>query len=124
MDVNEKRKFPRLPINVGIKYEITDPKAAETKSTQSKNISVGGICIIALEKMPVGSTLNLNFFLPDDKKIIKAKGKIAWSKEFSIGSDNNKAYDLGIEFIQIAKSDRKRIDKYVGMQLIPAKTKE
>ena len=122
MEGHEKRKFPRLPLNVGIKYEIGEPAPSSIKATKTRNISEGGICIIALEKLPVGSTLDLDFFLPDDKKIIKAKGKVAWVNEFSVGNDANKAYDLGIEFVQINKSDTQKINKYVNLQLMPEKT--
>lgn len=124
MEVHEKRRYPRLPLNLGIKYEIASPQDSETVTTQTKNISAGGICIIAFKKMSVGLNLNLYFFLPDNEKTIQAKGKTAWIQEFSVGNDNNKAYDLGIEFTEIAEADSKRIAKYINLQLAPEKNKE
>jgi len=122
MEGYEKRKYPRLPLNMGIKYEIADPQVPGTENTQTINISAGGICIIAFKEMAVGLNLNLRFFLPDDENTIQAKGRIAWAQEFSVGSGNHKAYNIGIEFTQIAEADSKKITKYVNMQLTPGKT--
>lgn len=125
MEGYEKRKFPRLPLNVGVKYEISKLTVSKKKSIQTKNISSGGICIVALEEIAEGTIIDFTFALPNDDKIINAKGKIVWIKEFSVGDENNnKAYDLGVEFIQISKSDREKINQYVNMKLVPDKTKE
>jgi hypothetical protein len=38
---------------------------------------------------------------------------VVWVKDFILDSDDMKRYDLGIEFVQINKSDWQKISKYV-----------
>lgn len=117
--LREKREFPRVPVDVDVDYKIIDFLDPDELAGQSKNISVGGICIIMLEKASPGTNLELNFLIPELNKKIKAKGTIAWTKEFSLGkTQDHKAYDAGIEFTDISKEDKQQIDLYVQRRLM------
>lgn len=114
----EKRKYPRLTLNVGVEYKILKGFEFESTTTQSKNISAGGICIIALDKFEVGSSLSLKFSLPELDKPINAAGRVVWIEEFSVGDvSSSKAYDAGIEFIHIQEEDREKISQYVRQRI-------
>ena len=108
----ERRQFPRLAATVDIGYNILDKKQAEEK-TVTKNISSGGICLIVYEKIPIGTPLALSLHISDINCTIKAKGKVIWSSYFTVGQDKRERYDLGIEFTEIAESDRQKISQYV-----------
>jgi c-di-GMP-binding flagellar brake protein YcgR len=116
MTRTERRRFPRLNASVSVDYSIVE-KGLLKGSTSTKNISAGGICLIVYEEIKPNSTLSLKINLPDDRGFIEVKGKVVWTSEFSLGPDQKKRWDIGIEFININKEVQKRISKYVFMLL-------
>ena len=113
--VEERRKFVRLNINVDIQYSILShhPQKQIALSTASKNIGAGGICVLTLKELKIGDILKLDIRLPEIPPDIHAIGKVAWIKNFTIATEQNKRYDVGIQFIEISEEDKKRINKYV-----------
>jgi len=110
----ERRKYPRLDFNVVAEYEKVSPEKNAPASAQSKNIGAGGICIVSLDKIEVGDTLNLTFSIPSINEWINAKGVVVWVEEYQVGStETSKAYDAGIEFTNIQDFDRDKISKFV-----------
>jgi c-di-GMP-binding flagellar brake protein YcgR len=84
------------------------------KLSLTKNISKGGICLIAYEPLKPSDVLGLKMYLPGDRKEINAVGKVVWSKEFIIGDDSfGKRYDVGVEFIDVKDEDLNKVNKYV-----------
>ena len=119
MGMIERRRFPRLPVNMGVDYKALDKKESDSITMDSKNISVGGIRIILLEKTEIGSLLELKFLLPESQKLISATGRVAWVEEFIVGDAKKaRAYEAGIEFINISEEDRNKIGEYVRDHLI------
>jgi c-di-GMP-binding flagellar brake protein YcgR len=109
----DKRQFLRLNVLVDVTYKKKD-FAGKEKLSLSKNISEGGICLIVYEPINEADVLELQIFLPDTKKPINVLGRVAWIKNFSIGDTvAGQRSDVGIEFLKIAKKDRKEIEKYV-----------
>lgn len=118
MVIAERRRFPRLSLNVEVEYKILEQIEPEFVITETKNLSAGGIRIILLEKVNIGTLLELKFLIPDLNKILSAIGKVVWIEEFIVGDiKTGKAYDAGIEFINISKEDREKIKQYVISQL-------
>ncbi|MCX7661427.1 MAG: PilZ domain-containing protein, partial [Candidatus Omnitrophica bacterium] len=79
------------------------------------NISKGGICFITYEELLPGNLLKLEIYLPGEKNPIRAFGRVAWSKRFTIASEKDywgDRYDVGVEFIEINDSDREKIENY------------
>lgn len=115
--MEERRKYPRLKFNVDVDYKILRESGFISTTAESKNIGAGGVCIIALERFGVGSSLSLKFSLPGAPKPIKAIGRVAWIAEFSVGdAPLHTAYDTGIEFTEISDEDREKINEYVITQ--------
>jgi c-di-GMP-binding flagellar brake protein YcgR len=113
----EKRQFVRLNLLADITYTRRASSANE-KISLTRNISKGGICFIAYEKLNEGEMLDLSIFIPEQEKPIAATGKIAWIKEFIIGDpEKGKRYDVGIEFIKVSDGELAKIDKYIGSNL-------
>jgi len=108
--MEERRRFPRLPLNTKVEYKALDQTEARFFSTVTKDISSGGICIRLLEKFAPGAVLEINFSIPGLKKFIIAKGRIVWVREFKAGS--SKVYESGIEFVNIKDDDRKIIAEF------------
>ena len=113
VEPGERRKFPRLAASVDVEYNILKKKASLKQKTLSKNISAGGICLIVYEKIEPGTELALRFHLSDSDYNIKAKGRVVWMSPFSVGSEQQERYDLGIEFTQIDKQAQEKIAQYI-----------
>ena len=111
-NAQEKRKFVRLSALVDVIYNkraVTDKELSITR-----NISQGGICLIAYDRLNEQDVLDLKLYLPEDNTPIQAIGKVVWVKEFIIGSiEEGKRYDVGIEFMDIREEDANRVNKYV-----------
>ncbi len=116
--MDERRRFPRLNFSVEVEYKLLNSSPDFLKVGKSKNLSGGGICIVALEKLNIGDTLSLKFSLPGDEKGVTAQGRVAWIDEFAVGNiGTSQAYDAGIEFTSIHKDDRKNIEQYLMQHL-------
>jgi c-di-GMP-binding flagellar brake protein YcgR len=114
MDNANKRKFPRLSINVEVKYKILDISSPTTPRTRTRNISEGGLSIMILEKVRVGTLLSLNIALPDADQPIIATGRVLWIEEFTIYSTEAYTfYECGVEYVNILSQDQENICHYV-----------
>jgi len=69
--------------------------------------------MIANEELKTGDRLKLEITLPDDSSLIHCTGKAVWVNPFSIASEEEKRYYLGVEFQEISKEDREKISKYI-----------
>jgi len=115
--IQEKRRFVRLNALVDVIYNRVSLAETE-KLSLSKNISKGGICLIAYERLEVSDLLKLDIHLPGEAESVNARGRVAWVKEFVIGDiPNNKRYDVGIEFVKINAEDLRKIDKYIFVHI-------
>ncbi|MFH1190813.1 MAG: PilZ domain-containing protein [Candidatus Omnitrophota bacterium] len=113
MVFDEKRAFPRVSLNIEVDYAIISlPESGSL--IHSKDISEGGIRIVALEKLAPQTMLKLKFLLPGSKEPVCVTGKVIWADEFSVGTlSSSKAYETGVEFVSINKEDRAKINKFV-----------
>jgi c-di-GMP-binding flagellar brake protein YcgR len=114
-----KRKFARLSFDVEFKHCVLNAPSPEPKKyIKGKNISAGGLCIMILEKLKIGTLLKFEFSLPDADKPIIAKGKIVWVEELHIISTETRvSYDCGIEFVDISPQDQESINHHVMLNL-------
>ena len=109
----EKRKFLRLNALVDVVYSKTEV-LAEDELSLAKNISKGGICLIAYEELEENDVLDLKIFLPEDKEPINVRGRVIWVKEFIVGDTSyGERFDVGVEFIKIKDEDLARINNCV-----------
>jgi hypothetical protein len=102
----ERRVFPRFNLLVDVSFnKASDGVAPGGKEnlTVTRNVSSGGVCLIAYEEVKQDDILDLSIFLPEEKEPMKIRGRVAWVKEFSIGEDPEvgKRYDAGVEFIEV-----------------------
>jgi len=111
--MEERRKYVRLNTLVDVAYQKHQPEV-EKELSLSKNISKGGICLIAYEKLKKFDLLDLKLYLPGARAPINAVGKVVWTEEFIIGDiSTGRRFDVGIEFMKISPEDKKKIDQYV-----------
>ena len=112
----ERRKFPRIPLIVKVKYDVLKGSPRRTEEARSKNVSAEGICLTISEKIDIGALLRLKLFLQGEDDFITVSGEVVWVKEFSINDTaDNKAYDCGIEFFDFYSQDQERISRYLEL---------
>jgi len=128
----ERRGFPRINVSVTVDYSISGSQAIKT--VQTKNVSAGGICLIADEDIHPGTVLELKIYLPNQDSPVLAqgkiiwenevtvltKGKVAWERDSEVFSDERTRLELGVEFFKIEVSDLQKISQFV-LSLIPSK---
>jgi len=110
--IQDRRKFVRLNAGVEINYTVLGNESQQKEQTATKNISAGGICLIAYEQLRTGDVLSLSFSLSDSQPPVVINGKVVWTKSFKVASEKE-CYDVGVEFTDVGDADRKRIDKYI-----------
>ena len=104
MNGKERRAHPRLDLDLLVNY-------AENARAHTRNISEGGVCIIANESIEKGRLLNLVFSISDDLKV-PLFGKTVWNRELG-----NNMYEIGIKFFNVGDDDRKICHDYINKKL-------
>ena len=112
----ERRKFFRLATSIKVTYHRS--RASEKERTSfTKNISRGGVWLIADEELKELESLVLKIFIPGCIKPINAVGEVVWIKEFTKGGlSAGGKFDVGIKFIKIDEKDAKEIEKYISSE--------
>jgi len=105
--MDNKRRFPRLSVNIQVEYTVLEKGSAVCKG-KIEDISVAGLSIKINELLGKGTFLDIKFHLPKDKNPIEAISRVAWSKE--IGRN---AFETGIEFVKISYADQLRIGRLI-----------
>jgi len=75
----------------------------------TENLSDGGVFVATHAPRPIGCSVNLVVALPDQMPI-RAKGTVAWVREYS--DANDAAPGMGIRFDEIAQEDVRRIHEF------------
>jgi uncharacterized protein (TIGR02266 family) len=76
------------------------------------NISNNGVFISTPNPMPRGSEFDVTFTLPEQKTAITATCIVRWSTGKSDESSSF-AQGMGLEFVKIARKDKKAIERYI-----------
>ena len=109
----ERRKYPRFNLLVDVNISRKNDRGTNSCS-RSRNISQGGICFIAYERVRELDVLNLEIVLPDSDGPINVAGKVVWVREFVIGdSPTGRRFDVGVEFLDIAQDTLDKIKNYL-----------
>lgn len=82
------------------------------------NISSGGAFIQHPKPHAVGTIIELSFQLPNDPNKIQTKAKVVW-KYIQGGKSLPNGTGMGIQFMEIAIDDEKRIRQYISSILCP-----
>ena len=100
----ERRQFPR--ITVLCKVTVFYGERLLMFDAHTENLGVGGMRLILKDGLIVNAEMDVELFLPDREKILKCKGRVAWSKEMAPRGINPRFFDTGIEFTKMEESDR------------------
>lgn len=103
----EKRKFPRISTEGKVSARLTEKKSTE-KLFSVRDMSYGGALLKSKKKdFRYGERVNLNMYLPLFPQPIDIAAKIVRINGQS--KKKNKEFDVGVEYLDITKSDRQRL---------------
>ncbi len=105
--MRERRRYVRIDLCAQVEYEVL-PMQMPPSQGETKNISAGGLCLLANEEMPTGTILHLKFYLPDkDKTYVESLGRVVWQEKVDEG------YFTGIEFKNISSHLELKLSMFV-----------
>lgn len=120
MGIEERRRYPRIPIKAEIEYLEFETTDAELLVTASRNISAGGVCIITFKKFALGTVLALRLKLPGVDRGLSVRGRVVWINQLGIEEKKiDTIFEVGIEFSHVEGEDARAIQEYIATQLHP-----
>lgn len=103
--MDEKRRDIRISEeNTIILNVLPEGEAAGVKEVfelASRDISAGGMRVVAKDSLPPDREVNLEFVLSNTQRVIKGKGRIRWTSQ----SPEEDQFEVGIEFIKLKPED-------------------
>lgn len=100
----ERRKSSRHALSVPVDYSSVDDFFTE----MATNINEGGIFIATDQPGQLDDLVKLAFRLPGLAEPLEVEGRIAW-----IGSDASGQHGMGVEFQELSREARERINALV-----------
>jgi len=117
--IEERRKFIRLQVPVGIKYIVQGE--TERQEATTKDISCEGLRFSSGSEIKEGSNLEINLDIPKANNPVHIKGKVAWTKRVS--TEDGSPKEVGIEFAKIEEDNKNTFLKFL-CDLIYGQTKK
>lgn len=105
----EKRKYPRIELNLHAKYKVLDYEKA-FQFTRTRNVSAEGVSFDSMELLKPGVYVQLEVDLEDGNPPISVVAEIRWVGD--IKSDKDKKHVNGVKIISMPVKDEARFLKY------------
>lgn len=104
MESGEKRKFPRVVMELPLEYQVLDAPYAHGGLVA--NASETGLLILSVKSIPVGTKLNIAVMFPKEFQLsnFKVSAEIIW-KEIHLKEDWE-GYKYGLKFIGLFDEDQ------------------
>lgn len=106
-DGEDKRRHPRLYLDLPIEYRFTDLPSAHGGIVV--NGSETGFLIYSLKDIPIGTKLNITVLFPKGFQLanFEVSAEIIWKDFFS--EEDWEGYKYGLHFTQINEEDRQKL---------------
>lgn len=92
----ERRRFPRV---MGPVFFRAPRISAKRRSVS--NLSLGGVRIYCDERVDIGQSLELEFFLPNGTTV-EVMARVVWVKK--LPAESEALYDVGLEFMDLSEN--------------------
>ena len=105
----EDRGDHRIPIQLLVDYRADGHYLFDF----CRDLGAGGVFIQTSQPLPLGSTVDLTFTIPDSKETLSTKGKVIWVQ--SDGSERDEASPgMGVQFENFSADQRKILEQFVS----------
>jgi c-di-GMP-binding flagellar brake protein YcgR len=103
----ERRKFPRLFIELPLQYRLVD--APHSQGGMVVNLSEGGLLIQSVRDMPVGEKLSIEVLFPKEFALthFEVFAEIIWKEKYL--KEDWEGFQYGLKFIQISEGDHRKL---------------
>jgi c-di-GMP-binding flagellar brake protein YcgR len=108
----ERRKHPRISAHFIVSYRIMD-EVDGIDTTQTKNLSLGGMLLTTNRAFPPGTNLALEIRLPFDPNPMMLIGRVIESKQII----KEMLYDTRLEFLSVDDKHKSIINQTVDYYL-------
>lgn len=90
----EKRVHPRVSVKVAVKYRVIEEQREiesvferknRDKTSQTLDVSLGGLYLVADQVINVGSILRLDIDIPGQSSKVSAFAEVVWSNDSGLG---------------------------------------
>jgi len=106
-DPRERRKFPRLLVDLPLEYRVMNAPYAQGGIVV--NASEQGLLINSIKNMPVGTKLNIAVLFPEEYELANfevvaeiIRKELHWEEDWE-------GYQYGLKFIKILERDRHKL---------------
>lgn len=113
----DRRKTPRISIEIDVLYEILSGSAAGKQNSRSRDISMGGIGLTLNEKLFPGTVLSLQLNIAQSHRPIFTQGEIVWVKELfkkNPAQKGQRLFGAGIRFTKIEPEDKAALSSFIS----------
>ncbi len=97
-----RRGRPRSLLEV----EITLGSESHFFAGITNDISTGGVFVVTYESPPIGTDLEMRFYLPS--ATVRARGSVRWSRRES----EHAPPGVGVAFTSLSREDREEIERF------------
>jgi hypothetical protein len=106
-DLLEKRKHPRLDLDLPLEYRMTN--APQAYGALVVNASESGLLVHSIKNIPIGTKLNIAVLFPNRFELanFEVLAEIIW-KDIH-WEENWEGYQLGLKFIKILEEDSRKL---------------
>jgi hypothetical protein len=113
-DYSERRKSPRLLMDLPLEYRVIDAPYAHGGIVV--NASEVGLLIQSVKKIPIGTQLNIAVLFPKGYELANFEviAQVIW-KDLH-WEENWEGYQYGLRFIKILEEDRQKLKELLGGQ--------
>jgi len=105
----EKRRFPRIPYNSQIRYQVRGSK--DFDNVLGKDISSGGLRFSNDEYIAPKTVLMMEVNIL--AKVLNFIGKVSWTEPLPHAND----YQFGVEFLETDCNNMNFLNDFIDMQL-------
>jgi hypothetical protein len=106
-DLREKRKHPRVSMNLPLEYRISD--TPKPQAGMVINASESGLLIHSIKDMPVGTKLTIAVLFPKGFELTNFEvfAEVVW-KDIQ-WEENRERYQVGLKFVNILEEDHQKL---------------
>jgi len=108
-DLKEKRKHPRVNMDLPLEYRISDtPKA---QAGMVLNASESGLLVHSIKDMPVGTKLSIAVLFPKGFQLtnFEVLAEVVWKDIY--WQENRQEYEFGLRFVHILEEDHQKLKR-------------
>ena len=108
---SERRSVNRLNVALKVKYATN----GVVNNAESLDISTKGVRLLLDERIEKGTPLRLEIKIPDQDRLVKARGEVVWAGDSTTDESNpaKRLFNTGIKFSKVQNANEKRLFDFI-----------